>query len=59
MKRDPFDVLIESKTGNSHELSKPVYIDALALKLIEIDARFLEQIDAVLGEHILPTAYLN
>ena len=50
---EPLDRFHEYQSGRQHHLGEVHRIDALLLMLIEEDARVLQQVDAVLGVHVL------
>ena len=54
MEREPLDLVTEHNAGGHQELGKVAHVDALLLVLLEVDATVGEEINGVLGVHVLP-----
>ena len=50
---EPLDFLHEDEAGREHHLGEGDRVDAVALVLVELNAGVLQQVDAVLGVHVL------
>lgn len=53
MERDPLDVAVEDKARADQELAKVRNVDARLKVALEVDARGLQQVDRVLGIHVV------
>ena len=50
---EPLDLLHEYEARGEHHLCESDGVDAVTLVLVELDARVLQQVNAVLGVHVL------
>ena len=53
VKRDPLDFIVQHQTRHDHQFSKVLNVNAELLKLLEVNARSLQQLYAILGEHVV------